>query len=383
MNLVVKIGSQSLLDPLKQKNPSLDTGFLADLVSQIASLKKLGHSVFLVSSGAVASGRMKCPELPALMRDETALRQLLAGIGQVELMHQYHLLAQREGLQVVQILLSKDDFLSRVHFSNLQRLFDAVQAHPKLLPIINENDSVAIDELMFTDNDELAGFVAQQLGTRHLIILTEAPGIFDGDPDLPGSKLLQVLDAESLASGTWTGLRGKSASGRGGIASKIHVVTRMSHWGITSHVAAAREPDILVRLVSALESGKTDFSRLEKGLGSHILPAASAGRERQRNGFKEWLAIRYVEKRSGAEVRLTEELTELLRGGELRDIGSGDLISRGGFFEKGELVDICDPRGRRIGVGMVSSGSEELTEIPQGGEPSVLIRWDDLYIAHY
>ncbi|HEN4799848.1 TPA: glutamate 5-kinase, partial [Legionella pneumophila] len=168
MKIIIKVGTQSIL--------SVDGSpiyyVLNNLVNQIIYLKNLGHQVILVSSGAVGSGRKIAKNsLGKTYGDTVGEKQLLASIGQPELMNLYSSLFKNENILVSQLLLTKQDFHTRQHYLNIARLLTELLKHQNIIPIVNENDSVAIEELMFTDNDELAGLIAAQINADYLILL--------------------------------------------------------------------------------------------------------------------------------------------------------------------------------------------------------------------
>ena len=177
MKIVIKVGTQAIL----ANDGTLQHHVMANLVQQIAQLKNTGASIVLVSSGAVGSGRRIARE--ALGREyghTTVEKQLLASLGQPELVHEYAQLFKKYGFLSTQILLTKQDFFTRQHYLNIAGLLRETLLHKNVISIVNENDSVAIDELMFTDNDELAGLIASLLNADKLIILSSVKGVYNG-----------------------------------------------------------------------------------------------------------------------------------------------------------------------------------------------------------
>ena len=420
MTIVIKIGSQSLL---AKKGSGLDEALMGALISQIAELKKAGHMVYLLSSGAVAAGRsIWCKRDGA---DQTAVRQILAGLGQVELMQRYKQIAQKYQLQVVQLLLTKSDFIQRSHYLNLERLLLRMRSFPELLPIINENDSTSVDELMFTDNDELAGLLSRQLGADLLVLLTEVAGIYEGNPPKNGEKNGDLLPIPVLrCEGPWPKLEGKSDSGRGGIGSKLETVKKMSRAGVLSIVAAAREPDVVLQIVGEALGLRTALRDLSDGgvngsatnaraesiaapierwaaacaarpqLGTAVLPApwalaqwAGIGLDKEprrtKRGLRKWLAVRNL---AAGEARIVVHagLAEKLEGErQLISILPVGILRYEGEFRKGDLIDIYSERGKKLGIGLSRYSHIQLAKTMAQKNGAVLIHYNYLHVEKW
>src|SRR6185312_2121766 len=186
--IVIKIGS----NVFTQKDGLPDLKRIGHLVEQIAEIKKKGKDVILVSSGAVASGR----SLMAVSEkyDAVAARQLLASIGQVKLINTYAHLFEQFDMLCSQVLVTKEDFRDRMHYLNMKNCLEILLQH-QVIPIVNENDVVSVTELMFTDNDELAGLIASMLNAQALIVLTNVDGIYDGDPNAEGTEVIKEFSS--------------------------------------------------------------------------------------------------------------------------------------------------------------------------------------------
>lgn len=244
LTLIIKIGTAAL----GAADGMPDAKLLGGLVAEIARLKQAGHQVILVSSGAVGTGRALIKKQQALKHcDDVAERQILASLGQAKLMTLYQELLTPHKLLASQILLTKQDFRSRTHHKTIEHLFQTLRLQPHILPIINENDSVTVDELMFTDNDELAGLLAAMIKADRLIILSHIAGVYDRPPDEDGAVILPQI--HFTKGGVSIATRGKSQSGRGGMASKLKIARKMAMLGIQTHIAAAREEKIISRLL--------------------------------------------------------------------------------------------------------------------------------------
>src|SRR5471030_334255 len=188
--IIIKIGS----NVFTQKDGLPDLKRINHLVEQIAEIKKQGKEVILVSSGAVASGRSLISVSEKY--DAIAARQLLASIGQVKLINTYSQLFEKFGMLCSQVLVTKEDFRDRMHYLNMKTCLDLLLQH-EVIPVVNENDVVSVTELMFTDNDELAGLIASMLNAQALIILSNVDGLYDGNPKTPGTKVIEQIDDSS------------------------------------------------------------------------------------------------------------------------------------------------------------------------------------------
>lgn len=252
MKIVVKVGTQAIVAP----DGTLLEPVIKNLVKQLVRLKESGHQVILVSSGAVASGRKVAREM--LHKEFGSLlgeKQILASLGQPVLMNAYTEWFKPFGLAPSQILLTKQDFKTRQHALNIARLLKGLLSIKNIIPVINENDSVAVQELMFTDNDELAGLISAQLSADKLIILSTIKGVFDGLPETPGSKLIPALKPGAK---NWPNVsEAKTTQGRGGMVSKLATAKKASSLGITTHIASISEPNILLRLLQGEPVGTT------------------------------------------------------------------------------------------------------------------------------
>lgn len=237
MRIVVKVGTNVLTD----EKDSLDIGVLSQIADQIAELKKGGNEVVLVSSGAVGAGK----ELITIEKteEEVLKRQVYSAIGQTRLMGIYADLFGKHGLICAQVLATREDFNGKEHYKNMKNCFEAL-LQDNIIPVVNENDVVSLTELMFTDNDELAGLTAFMISAEKLIILTNVDGIFNGSPSDRNSSVIPTIDfsdhnAEEHLSDK------KSAGGRGGIRSKYDIGKKASDKGITTYIVNGKNRDAI------------------------------------------------------------------------------------------------------------------------------------------
>ena len=238
--IVIKVGSNGLT----RKDGKLDVTRMSALVDQIAWLRKQDIEVVLVSSGAVACGRRELTVDHSL--DSVEQRQLFSAVGQVKLVGLYYDLFREFGIHVGQVLTMKENFEPGEQYQNQQACMK-VMLENDVLPIVNENDTVSVTELMFTDNDELSGLIAQMMNADTLILLSNIDGIYDGHPDDPASKIIpQVEPGRDLSQYIKAE---KSAFGRGGMHSKYTTASKVSQAGIRVIIANGERENILVDLM--------------------------------------------------------------------------------------------------------------------------------------
>ncbi|MBO7181357.1 MAG: glutamate 5-kinase, partial [Kiritimatiellae bacterium] len=194
MRIIVKLGS----NVLTRADGRLSIARMAALADEITALHEQGHQVVLVTSGAVAAGKAQV-SLPKTV-EAVARRQVLSAVGQTVLIDTYRALFAANGLNIGQILVTKNDFSSPEHTTNMRQCIHALFAYG-ILPVVNENDTVSVESLMFTDNDELAGLLATLLEADQLVILSSVDGLYTGDPTDPASTLIREVAPEE----DWTG----------------------------------------------------------------------------------------------------------------------------------------------------------------------------------
>jgi glutamate 5-kinase len=354
--IVVKIGSQVLC----ASDGALNRAVLAGLVDQIGALVEQGWQVLLVSSGAVSAGLGLAGEKLQRIRDPVARKQVMAATGQVKLMETYRELFLQYDLPVAQVLTSKSDFQTRRHYLNMRGCIDALLT-AGIVPIVNENDVVAITELMFTDNDELAGLLAGMVKADLLCLLSTVAGVFDGDPDDPATQCIAVWDDQSHQIDDIV-LRGTSALGRGGMHSKIAIARKVAKLGTEVVIADGADPEIVQKIVSEEKAG-TRFP---------VVGEASPA--------KRWLASAddhaagSVTVNSGAESALLDSsrLTSLLPVG---------IETIEGSFNQGDVIQIRNPAGEVFGCGRARYDHEEAGKLMGKRGQKPLIHYDYLYLV--
>ena len=354
--IVVKIGSQVLCN----EQGALNREILGGLVRQVSRLVGEGWEVLMVSSGAVAAGSGIAQEKLQRIGDPVVRKQVMAAAGQVRLMETYRTLFQEGGLTVAQVLTSKSDFQTRRHYLNMRGCIEALLA-AGIVPIVNENDVVSITELMFTDNDELAGLLAGMVNADLLCLLSTVPGVYDGDPDDPGTQCIGTWDDENHQIEDIV-LRGASTLGRGGMHSKLEIARKTARLGTEVVIADGADPDILVRVTGAQHAG-TRFPALGEASSAKRWLASADGH-----------AAGHVVVNEGAAAALLDNsrLTSLLPVG---------IEAVEGPFNSGDVIQIRGPAGEVLGCGRAAYGHEEASELKGQRGQKALIHYDYLYLV--
>ena len=333
-----------------------DTDRMQHLVAQITQLKKQGKEVIVVSSGAVASGR-------SLIRvsekaDAVTSRQLLAAVGQVKLINTYSDLFNQHNLICAQVLVTKEDFRDRQHYLNLKNCFQVLLQN-NVIPVVNENDVISVTELMFTDNDELAGLIASMLNADALIILSNVNGIYNGDPKNPASAVITEITPEATGFATFVTTQ-RSQFGRGGMLTKSHMAHKVAQLGIAVHIANGKTENILPKLFS------------EEVVNTRFLPSKTT------SGRKKWIAHAEnyakgaVQINAGAKAALTStKATSLLPVGIVKIIGE---------FKKGDIIKLLDENQKLIGQGIAEYSSDKAQERLGQQNQKPLVHYDYLFL---
>ncbi len=353
--VVVKVGS----NVLTREDGMLNISRMAHIVEQIAQLKKEGVQVILVTSGAVAAGRAEVEPLKKL--DPVSSRQLWSAVGQVKLINRYADLFHDLGLTCAQVLTTKENFGDRLHYLNMRNCMQTLLEN-NVVPIVNENDTISVTELMFTDNDELSGLIASMMDMEALILLSNVDGVYTSAPDLPGSELIKKIHPSRSAEGISISTK-KSNFGRGGMLTKYHIAAKLAGQGISVFIANGFRENILPEILHG--KNQTAFT--------HFLPAT-----KKSSGVRKWLshsddfARGEVAINEGAKIALLSD-----RAVSLLMIGISDVR---GYFKEGDIVRIKDGDGNLLGLGKASFSSDE-TELEKGGKKTKpFVHYDYLYL---
>ena len=335
--VVVKVGSSSLTTA----RGGIDKERIAALADALAACAHGGRQVVLVSSGAIAAGLAPLG-LPRRPRD-LATQQAAASVGQGLLVARYTAAFGRHGVRTGQVLLSADDLMRRAHYRNAQRTLGRL-LELGILPIVNENDTVATDEIRFGDNDRLAALVAHVVRAGALILLSDVDALYDTDPRQPGARrIAQVrsradLDEITLGRGAGgTATAGLGAVGTGGMVTKVDAAMIATEAGIPTVVAdAAAAREVLAG----------------RPVGTYFAP----GRRRPPRARQLWLAHAAA---SHGRLLLDEGAARAIEGGRASLLPAGITGVEGGF-DAGDPVNLCAPDGRVIARGLVNYDASEL-----------------------
>lgn len=348
----IKIGS----NVLTQEDGLPNKVVIQSIVNQIARLKEHGKEVILVSSGAVAAGRSVFKSSKKL--DTVAERQLLSSLGQVKLINMYTELFSQYNQHCAQVLVTKQDFKDRQHYLNMQNCLNALLLN-NIIPIVNENDVISITELMFTDNDELAGLISAMLNVDHLFILTNVDGIYDGDPEHESASVIPEFDITNHQLEKIT-RNVKSNFGRGGIITKCHTAKRVAGIGIPVVIANGKTEDILNRLIEGEKIG-TSF-KAKKSTSSR----------------KKWIA--HSHSNAKGQVIVNEGAKKSLFSQAAVSLLPVGVMKIEGDFKKGDIIKILDDKHHEIGLGQTRYNSKKAASIIGMKNQKPIIHYDHLYL---
>ena len=353
--IAVKIGS----NVLTRKDGTLDITRMSALVDQVAELHHAGMEIVLISSGAVASGRSEVKVGKKL--DSVSARQLYSAVGQAKLINRYYELFREHGLKCGQVLTTKENFGSRTHYLNQKHCMEVMLEHG-VIPIVNENDTISVTELMFTDNDELSGLIATMMGMDALIILSNIDGIYNGNPADPASRVIPVVERgkTDLASYVQTG---RSSFGRGGMLTKCHIAQKVADEGILVVIANGKRSNILVDLLKDSETIPC----------TRFLPAVKPV-----SSVKKWIA--HSEGFAKGEIHINKGAEEALLAPKATSLLLVGVTQVVGDFEKDDIVRIVNEEGKLLGVGCAGYGSEEARALIGSRDLKPLVHYDYLYI---
>lgn len=336
--IVVKIGTSSLTAP--------DTGFLAlatiaQLVETLIQLRRQGHSVILVSSGAVGVG---CARLGLAERPRTiSMKQAVAAVGQGRLMRVYDDLFSTFQQPIAQVLLTRSDLVQRSRYVNAYRTFRQL-LKLNVIPIVNENDTIAVDELKFGDNDTLSAMVASLVEADWLFLLTDVDRLYSADPryNPDAQPIIHVDKIESLAElNVEVGDRG-TAWGTGGMMTKIAAARIATTAGIRTVITEGRSPQNIPKILQG------------EALGTQFAP-----QPRPVNARKRWIAHGLL---PAGKLYLDQGAVKAIQQGGKSLLAAG-ILEIEGEFQNQDAVQICNQTGQEIAKGIVNYNSTELQKI--------------------
>jgi glutamate 5-kinase len=356
-NITVKIGS----NVLAKADGTLNVSRIAHLVDQIAFLRKNGVEVVLVSSGAVAAGRAVLEKVKKA--DAVSQRQLWAALGQVKLITRYSDFFSEHGLVCAQVLTTKENFSSRGHYLNMKNCFGTLLENG-VIPIVNENDTISVTELMFTDNDELSGLIASMVNSEALVLLSNVDGVYNSHPKEKNARLIREI--------TWKDKEPENAIssdhsdfGRGGMLTKFKIARKVAGDGIGVHVANGTKENVLIDLLNADKDLEHTF----------FVPNS-----KQNSGVKKWIG--YSDGFAKGEVVVNEGAISALTSSKAVSLLPVGICQIKTEFKKGDLIKIVSENGRIIGIGKAGYGSEKIDTEKMSDKQKPLVHYDYLYLEN-
>jgi len=334
--IVIKLGTSTLTAGTRKLNLPQITA----LARQVADILARGGKAALVSSGAIAVGRdyLGSPALPKTIPG----KQMLAAIGQPRLMNVYEQLFGIYGLKVAQVLLTREDISDRKRYLNARNTQDAL-LDQGVIPIINENDTVAVDEIRIGDNDNLSALVANLIEADLLVILTDQAGLFNANPaQHKNARLIGEIHGPEIPAEIWHAAGGtQNGLGTGGMFTKLQAAEVARRSGADVVIAKGSEPEILRRLLEGEAVGTRIYALVDK-----------------LEGRKRFMLAGAVPR---AGIRIDEGAASALRaGGSLLPVGVKEVY---GKFERGDIVRVKNMEGKDRALGLVNYSSEDVRKI--------------------
>lgn len=333
--IVIKVGTSTLTD----SRGMIDRGYLASLAAEMWHIKSTNRDQLIVTSGAIRAGmeRMGLTERPRTIPE----KQAAAAVGQGILMQVYADVFQELGITTAQVLLTREDFGDRRRYLNARNTMLTLFRHG-IVPVVNENDTVAVDEIRFGDNDTLSALVAASVEADLLIILSDVPGLYDSDPNrCPDAKIIPIVneindDIRAIAGDT------RGLNGTGGMKTKIEAAEIAMSCGVTMVVANGRQPGVISEIINGKHVGTTFVPKAEPLCGR-----------------KRWIAYGTATRGS---ITVNEGAKRMIyeRGKSLLPVG---VIAVNGDFSSGDVVEVLDSHGNQFARGFVNYSADEVRQI--------------------
>lgn len=334
--IVVKVGTSTLTGG----SPRLSLPRITSLAQQISAMMESGSQVILVSSGAIAAGRERL-EFPELTRS-IPIKQMLAAVGQPRLMNVYEQLFGIYERQVAQILLTREDISERRRYLNARNTLEAL-LNQGVLPIVNENDTIATEEIKIGDNDTLSALVANLIEADLLVLLTDQEGLFTSDPNRnKDAVLIEEISTPDIPVDVWVAAGGsRNGLGTGGMLTKLQAADIARRSGTRVVIARGDMTDVLLKLVAG-----------EK-LGTCFLPVTDTLESRKR--------FMLAGAKPRASIRIDDGALKALRGGgSLLPVGITHVL---GSFDRGDIVKVKTNEGKDCAVGLANYASMDIQKI--------------------
>lgn len=350
--LVIKVGSSSLV----RLREGLDSTALERVVGHVANALSSGHPTVLVTSGAVAAG------MPALCLstrpNDLAGLQVAAAVGQGRLMGLYTAEFAKRGLVAGQVLLTRGVLADRTPYLNARTALNAMLERG-IVPVVNENDTVAVEELRVGDNDRLSALVSHLVNADLLILLTDTPGLYSADPSSRDAELMDEISSDDPRLDSIARLPG-GRLGSGGVFSKVAAARMAAFSGIPTVVASSSEPEVVARICGGAPTG------------TWVNP-----KSRKLSARKLWIAFGLETRgRVTVDPGAVRAITRLKKS--LLPVGVQHMD---GEFQAGEAVEVLNPEGRVIGKGISRIAAAACRDLQRSGQPTVeLIHRDDLVV---
>jgi glutamate 5-kinase len=335
--VVVKVGTRVLTNP----DGTLNDMRIMQLAEELSALRAAGRQPVLVSSGAVGAGmsQLNLPQRPT----DLAQLQAVAAVGQTKLIEAYDRTFRQHGRHAAQVLLTADDLNDRKRYLNVRNTLLKLLEFGAI-PVINENDTVAVDELLttFGDNDRLAALVTNLLRAQLLVVLSDVEGLYNGDPALPESRVVDTVSRFDESIDQFVRDR-KTGLSKGGMASKLRAARMVTSAGENVIIASGREPQVLGRIFAGEPLGTLFIAQ-----GKSLTPK------------KRWIAFSPQQSRGRIQLDSGACRAIVEQGRSVLAIG---ITAVEGEFDKGDVVSLCDPNRKEIARGLTNYGSSDLARI--------------------
>jgi len=352
--IAIKVGS----NVITQCDGSLNVGRMLRIVEDVAVLSKQGLEVILISSGAVAAGRSSVT--PSKKTNIVSAKQVWAAIGQVKLMSTYQFLFGKYNITAGQLLAAKESFSDRRHYLNMKNCISAMIEN-NVLPVVNENDTISINELMFTDNDELSGMIASLMDSEALFILSNVDGIYNGPPGSESAEIIKEITRDSEKPEKYIS-SSKSGFGRGGMMTKYSTARKIASEGIDVFIANGNRDSIV-----------TDILRGRDVPFTHFIAS-----DNKKNSVKKWLY--HSDTFARGAVYINNGAKDALLNDKVASLLMIGVTKIEGFFKRGDIIRILDENGNTIGLGKSQYDSEKAYFNIGEKQSKPIIKYDYLVI---
>lgn len=353
--ITVKIGS----NVLTKADGMLNIAQIAHIVDQIAFLRKKGVEVVLVSSGAVAAGRASITLEKKI--DTVSQRQLWSALGQVKLISRYSDFFEEHGLVCAQVLTTKENFSDRRHYLNMKNCFTTLLDN-EVVPIVNENDTISVTELMFTDNDELSGLIASIVDSEALILLTNVDGVYTEHPNNKNAELIEQIELNDTSAEEGISTE-RSDFGRGGMLTKHRIARKVASNGVGVHIANGTYNNVLIDLMNTEANLKHTY----------FVP-----NPKTTSSVKRWIA--HSDDFAKGEVVINKGASDALCSDKAVSLLPSGITKVNAKFKKDDLIRIIDEQENVIGIGKASYDSDKIETKKLSEKQKPTVHYDYLYI---